>query len=130
MSENDNVLRFSSALEEVPVEISDKDGTATNYVLREMIGGPRDTYLNKMADRVKYTNGQVTGLKTFDGFQSSLLGKCLWTNTEGEEQTLVSINALQTFPARVLTQLYNKAVEMSGLDEGSAKKKAEEAKND
>uniref|UniRef100_A0A6M3K615 Tail assembly chaperone n=1 Tax=viral metagenome TaxID=1070528 RepID=A0A6M3K615_9ZZZZ len=130
MSDESNVMKFSSVLEEIPVEIANANGGVDHYILREMLAGPRDEYLSKMSDRVKYVDGKALGLKTFDGFQASLLAKCLWTCEEGEEEKRVSLNQIQTFPARVVTALYDKAVEISGLDEDSVKAKEEAAKND
>ena len=106
---NEN-LEFSLERIEKPVTIGGKA-----YVLRELDGKQRDTYLNGLSQRVRIVDGKPAGLKSFDGLQASLLALCLYENIAGGEP--VPAATIQAWPATVVTRLYEVAREMNGLDE-------------
>lgn len=118
-----DALVFDIDLQEQPVIVKRKDGTVKNYVLRELTGKQKGQYLNGMNTRLSISeDGKVTGIKNFDGIETSLLCRCLYN----EEGKLVSESELQELPARVLKQLFDAAQTLSGLNkEGTDKAKNE-----
>lgn len=67
------------------------------------------------------TEGKTEGLTDYEGLQSGLLALCLYKDGE-----LVAEKVLQGWPASVLSDLFDAAQELSGLDKGAETK----AKND
>lgn len=111
-------LKFSLTLKEVTVSLDDE-----SYVLRELSGKQRDMYLNEIGPRMKFNaEGKTEGLTNYEGLQSGLLALCLY-DKDGE---LVAEKVLQGWPASVLSDLFDAAQELSGLDKGAETK----AKND
>ena len=80
-----------------------------------------------MGDKFRYNSqGQVAGVKTFDGMHSILLERCLYD----ENDKLVSLAELQNFPSRVLNELFAAAQKINALNqkmEGAEVKNASEA---
>jgi len=108
-------LEFSLTREEKPVKI---DGQS--YTLVEMDGKDRDTYLTKLGERLRHgADGKATGIKNFDALHATLIALCL-RSADGKA---VPINTIQTWPARVVTALYDAAMEMNNL--GDEKEDAE-----
>ena len=117
------VLEFTLDLEEQSVVVKRKDGVAKTYTLRELTGRQKGLYLNTMSNRLSVSeDGKVTGIKNFEGLESSLLSKCLFN----EENKPVTDAELQEFPARVLRKLFDAAQILSGLNSEGVEK----AKND
>jgi hypothetical protein len=119
MSKNNDILEFSLVLEEKPVKLTGKDGVTKNYVLRELDGQKRDSYMNKMKEVTIVEKGEVVGFKTFEGLQSSLLAECLFD----EDNKLVDQNTIQSFPSKVLGKLFEAAQKISGLETKESKVK-------
>ena len=118
-------LKFSLVLKEVSVCVSDAEGVEQTYTLRELTGKQRDTYLNKMGDRMKFNEaGKTEGLSNYEGLQSGLLSLSL-RDGNGE---LVKEVVLQGWPASVLSDLFDVAQELSGLDKGAEAKAKNESK--
>ncbi len=121
-------LRFNLKKKEIPVTLIDPETEKDQeYMLRELDGEFRDEYLNKVGSkmRINERTGAILGLKNFKGIQSGLVMKCLVKVTDdGEEE--VDEKTIQSWPSSVVTQLYNKARELSGLDESAE----DDAKND
>ena len=116
-------LKLSLRVKEIPVILENADGVEEKYTLRELIGKTRDEYLTSIADKMKYDGkGNPSGLKNFDGLQSSLLSRTLFD----AESKPVSVEKLDAFPASALTTLFEKSQELSGMD----KKAPEKAKKD
>lgn len=131
-------------LEQVVVVVKIKDPKTGNlrlFRLRELDGDSRDKYLNNLSKRVSTSgDGKVSKVTNFDGLQANLLTKCLFeveggklektddgveVITGGTEKTL-SLTELQVWPAKVQSRIFDKAKDISGLDEEAEKK----AKND
>lgn len=107
----------------MPLIFETTDGVEKKYSLREMLGKDRDAYLTKMGDKVRYNaNGKVTGIKSFDGLQASLLEKCLYD----ENDHLVSVTDIQNFPTKTQNELFKLAQDLNGLSQ----KAEDESKND
>ena len=115
----DKELKFSLVLKEVPVSVTDAEDVESTYVLRELTGRERDVYLNKMGGRMKFNEaGKTEGLSDYEGLQSGLLSLCL-RDGGGD---LVKDKVLQEWPASVLSELFDVAQELSGLDKGAEAK--------
>lgn len=120
-------IKLSLKREELKVVLETPEGVDKTYTLREMTGKERDNYLTKMGDKFRYNSqGQVAGVKTFDGMHSILLERCLYD----ENDKLVSLAELQNFPSRVLNELFAAAQKINALNqkmEGDEVKNASEA---
>lgn len=126
MSEKE-VLRFSLALETIDVELeSPETGDVTKYILREMDGSARDSYLSFIGKRMKANESGDSTVTNFDGLQANMLHSCLFRiNDDGKEVT-VPTGTIQKFPSRVIGALFEKAKAISGMDDEAE----EEAGND
>ena len=113
------VFSFELKLKEVPVELSGE-----KYIIRELTGKQRDKYLDTVAKRVSYVNGQQAGMTSLSGLQSSLLSMCL-IDSEGNN---VPENVIAEYPGSVQSKLFKVAQDLSGLNEGEGSQ--EEVKND
>lgn len=117
-------LKFSLKLKEVSVTIADVDGQEKSYILRELTGEQRDSFLDDVGKRLKYSaSGKVQGFSNFKGLQSGLLMLSLY-DMEGQS---ISEKELLLFPSSVISDLYKTAQTLSGLAE---EKEEEEAKNE
>jgi len=106
-------LKVDLKLQALPVEITDKEGKAHDYELREMDGDAQGDYLDSIADKMKYDKeGKPCGLKTFKGLKEGLLNRCLF-DSEGK---VVTMKELKQFPGTALTVLFEAAQKLSGLD--------------
>lgn len=117
-------IKLSLKREELKVVLETPEGVDKTYTLREMSGKDRDNYLTKMGDKFRYNaQGQVSGVKTFEGMHSILLERCLYDETD----KLVSLAELQNFPSRVLSELFSAAQKINALNQ---KMDGDEVKND
>lgn len=106
-----------------PVELTDEQGVASQFTLKEFTGTERDKYLTAMSSRMKYNDkGKPIGITSFDGLQSALLERTLYD----EGGNLVRKDVIQAFPASTQQALYEASQKLSALDE----KATDEAKND
>ena len=88
-------LEFNLKAKERNVKIDGND-----YVLVELNGQDRDTYLTGVGARVKVNKqGKSAGLKTFDGLQASLIVLSLLRITEEGKRAKVPLQTIQKFPA-------------------------------
>jgi hypothetical protein len=134
------------ALAEFPVFLKNADGQREGFVLIEMMGKARDAYMNDLAKRMKYVNGQPSGVQNFTGFTAGVVSRGLHraelsegkiTNPDtGEDSIRVTIDDVgdkvgekwiqENVSSRIQKKLFDKLMEMSGLTD-----RAEElAKND
>lgn len=109
---------FELSLKEVAVKLDGAD-----HVIRELTGKQRDRYLDTVAKRVNYVNGQQAGMSSLSGLQSSLLALCL-VDADGKN---VPENIIAAYPGSVQTNLFKIAQDISGLNENE---NTEEVKND
>ena len=104
-------LKFSTKLQEIPVEMDDK-----HYTLRELNGDQRDTFLQDMKSRV--VPGSIKDdkaeVKNFNGLQASLLIKTLYD----ENGKSVPKDVIQSYPATVVQALFEASQELSKLSDG------------
>lgn len=105
-------LKFHLALKEIPVELVETDGRTTSAVIREITGKQRDDYVADLAKRMKYVDGKPAGIRSVEGLAAYLLSLCLVDKTD---DTLMSLDRIQTFPSQVQDALYKEAETLSGL---------------
>lgn len=97
-------------------------GEEQKYVLRELIGKERDEYLTSLFARMKTGNDGKSTLNNAMGLQASLVSKAL-THANGSLQgSPVDIETINSWPARIVKSLFERAKEISGLDDEAEKK--------
>ena len=102
------VFEFELKLKEVAVKLDGKD-----YVIRELTGKQRDTYLDMVDKRVTYVDGVQSGMSSLSGLQSSLLALCLVDSNN----KAVPEKDIAEYPGSVQSKLFALAQEVSGLDQ-------------
>lgn len=113
---------FSLEKQERPVTIGGE-----RYVLIEIDGKQRDTYLDGLAGRLKYNaDGKQAGLKSFAGLQASLVAVALRKLDIAGNKQPVALETIQSWPARVLSKLHTYAKEMNAIGDEDEEKKAKE----
>ena len=116
-------LNFVLEREERPVTIGGE-----SYVLIELDGKGRDRYLNNLGGRLRHgQDGKPGGVKNFEGLQAFLVAACL-KKVDPDGRKDVSIDTIQSWPAKVVDGLFDAAKDMSALEE--EKEEEEEEKND
>ena len=117
-------LKFSLKLAEVPVKITGADGVEKSYVLKELDGVGKSTFLDDFTKRAaRDNNGNITkNLKEVKGFQEGLITLCLFD----ESNKSVPVETIEKYPSGAIDSLFEAAQELSGLN----KKAEEEIKND
>ncbi|MBU0847695.1 hypothetical protein KKH23_10955 [Patescibacteria group bacterium] len=114
-------LEFVLEFQERPVTIGSE-----RYLLVELDGKGRDTYLNNLGGRMRHgPDGKPSGVKDFEGLQAFLVAACLRKIEADGELRAVSGETIQAWPAKVVSGLFDAAKELSALDE-----EEEEGKND
>ena len=104
-------LEFQLILQSQEVTIVDKDGVSKEYVLKELTGAQRDTYLDDVGGRLRYHGGKAAGLRTHKGLQAGLVAMCLVDDTDA----LVPKATIQEFPSSTLQGLFKAAQILSSL---------------
>lgn len=113
MAEQEGVLRLSADLQEIPVVLTSKKNGEMKWRMVELDGEQRNKYLNQMSSRVKVgVDGKTVGIKSFDGFQSDLLVRCL-IDEKGDH---VEKEVIEALPASTQQELFRQAQKLSGLD--------------
>lgn len=121
-------VKFSLRRAKVPVELEAENGGIEKYFLIEMDGTQRDDFLSDSASRMEVIPGEVdekgnpkTRIKDYKGLYAKLLVVCM-QDEKGKAPTLETV---QSWPARVQTELYKLAQELNKLNE----KEEEKGKN-
>lgn len=108
--------KFQLKLKEESVEITDVKDETEIYVIRELSGAQRDSFLNDMGGRMKFTAaGKMQGLSDYTDLQTGFLALCLYDDRD----VLVALKVLREYPASVLGSLFEIAQKLSGLDKGA-----------
>jgi len=127
MSDKKEVLKFSLALQTIDVELENPENKEVEkFILREMDGVARDSYISFISKRMKSDSKGDTQVTNFDGLQANLLHSCLFRVTDQGKETAVPMGTIQKWPSRVVGALFDKAKEISGMDDDAE----EEAGND
>lgn len=124
------MLEFELTRQWIPFTlVNQKTGERECYILQEMDGQGRDQYLNSTSKRaVRDDDGNVT-MYDHDGFQASLLSRCVYRVDGYEESDVGEIGAyvgetkavsektIQSWPASTHQQLHKQAKQINGLDD-------------
>lgn len=104
---------FKLALAFHSVIVEDSDGKQQEYRLVEMIASARDQYMDSLRGRLKTDDaGKVTGVVKFEGMQADLLSRCFF-DPSGK---LVTKEVIQSWPASVVSELFEAAQKMNHLN--------------
>jgi hypothetical protein len=122
------LLRLKRSLNEVPLILEDSNGRESSYVIREMHGDTRDSYVGDHMKRVQHDKqGRVSGVKDYNGVQASLVSRCLYeaqldVQPDGSVTVLSvsekpqSMEWVQALPASTLTAVHEACSEINGLN--------------
>lgn len=112
-------LSFELERQQVPVFIRPRW-----YVLREMDGRGRSSFVDKQSQVMRMANGKPVGLRNVGELEPELLAMCLH-EAEVEQAddgphvksvgNLVPIDTIRGWPARTIGGLFEKAQEINGL---------------
>jgi hypothetical protein len=142
-----SALELSLELVEVPIILTTKKGPQY-WIMRELDGTARDSYLQSLASKMTMRGGKVDGLRDFNGVQAALLvkgmhrvpepGDLLWW-WQGEDSSCrpdrnlvpvltvaATMAEVQSWPSRVQDALLKQLKDLSGLEDNAE----ENAKND
>lgn len=115
-------LVFDLEREEQKVTISGK-----KYVLVELSGEERDSYLNDIGGRMRIENGKPAGIKNFNGMQAFLVSLSLKSMETGEPVP-VNIKEIQKWPAPLVSKLFDRAKALSAIDQENEERKEKKNK--
>lgn len=99
---------FDLSVTEIPVKIGDVE-----YTLKEASGDASIKYRNMVMGRVKMLDGKPSQMDNLADSEPFLVHLCLF-DSEGKN---VPINIIRSWPARIQKSLFEKAKEISQLDE-------------
>jgi len=108
-----DVLEFSLVLRTREIVLKDEDDLKSNYTLKELIGEGRDVWLEFVRSRMTVRDGKVQDVSSLKGLQAELVSMCLFDSNDMP----VGREAIQKYPAHVLTALFETAQELSDLNE-------------
>ena len=112
------MLEFKTVLKSLPVKIEDEE-----YQIIELSGIEQEAITDQMSGRMEYdADGKPIGMTSYKGVRTALIALCL----RDKENTLVSADTIQGWPASTIQGLFDAASELSGLN----KKAEEKAKNE
>jgi hypothetical protein len=111
---------FSSlTIQEIPV-VGPK---GEQYTLREANGKAATDHRNAVMASTQFgPDGKVTGIKDLASVEAKFVAACLW-DTQSRNP---SVQLVQSWPARVQKQLYEKAKELSNMDDVDTMREAVE----
>jgi hypothetical protein len=110
---SDEVNEFDLEPQSVRLKIGGLD-----YVLREASEEAAVKYRNAMTSAARFKNGEVAGVDGWASAEPVLVAGCLFRVYEhqGEEkERAVTLTEVSKWPARVVTPLFRRARDMSGL---------------
>lgn len=109
---NDSLDFSDLTIQEVMVVGPDKK----TYTLREANGKAAKEHRNAIMASTQFgPDGKVTGLKDLASVEAKFVAACLWD----EKERNPAVQLIESWPARVQKQLYEKAKELSDLGEDS-----------
>ena len=118
-------LKFSIVLKELPVKLTGKDDIEESYTLKELTATQRAAYNDNFDFKIEMVGNTAKAIAG-DSFKlpsaKSFIAMCLYDKND----KLVDENVIGNFPATVVQDLHEAALELSGMDE----KALEKAKND
>ena len=115
MSEKAEPRKYSLKLKEISICIVDKNDVEKSYTMVGLSGKQRAKYLNRINEHVTIGEDGTTTVDDFEGLQEGLLSECL----KDEHGKLVALDVLLEYPSDVLSDLFDEAQKVSGLDKGA-----------
>lgn len=104
--------KYSLKRNVVHISIENEDGNGTTeYELREMPAGTRDSYLDRLTARVRIVDGKSAGVAKFQGLQADLISSCLF-NKDGKN---VPTDEIQKWPAGMVADIFKQAQDLNNL---------------
>jgi hypothetical protein len=111
-SEQETMSDFDfSDLTPIAIPVVGPDGE--NYILKEATGRAAKIYNNARIEGVMLEAGQPKTIKGIGGLEPLLVSLCLWADNDRP----VTQQFIEGWPSKVVKKLYNKAKEISDLDE-------------
>lgn len=119
MSETSNEFDYSDL---TPIEIPVTNLNGKNYILREADGDTGAKFKSRSAQCMRMTEGKVSGVNDIGSLEPYLLSLCMLQvsiHTDGETKHLKSVSeaTIRSWPSKVVKKLFNKAKEISELNE-------------
>jgi hypothetical protein len=99
---------------EIPVKLSNKE-----YVLREASGDAAVKWRNAQVRAARMVDGKVSGVGDIADSEPLLVSLCMWevTTVSGTRREVpVPLHVVRSWPARVVSTLFEKIKEISGLE--------------
>lgn len=122
-------LKFNIVLKSKPVTLIDEDKKEKKFRLKELTGDQRAVYqecfdvkIEMDGDKVKATAGEQFRMMPAKEF----LSLCLYD----ENDVLIKEDVIGKYPSRVLEDLYEAALKLSGMDKDTVEAKKAKAKNE
>ncbi len=107
-------LNYDLALIEIPVTIGDK-----KFILREAMEDAACQYQNALFHgMILGESGKPVKIRNMADTEPLLVSLCLF---DAELNTNVSLETVKALPSRIVKDLFNKAKEISGIDEADTR---------
>lgn len=118
----------SLTVQEIPFKIRNKDGSISQYILREASGGAATKYNNAVVDcQVRNEQGKLVAFKDIASVEPLLVSLCAFQVTaEGEKP--VPLATVESWPNRIQKQLFEAAKTISDIVETLPRERAGLAK--
>lgn len=114
-------LKFSIVLQELPVLLSDKNGTERKYYLRELTGSQRAAYNRNFDIKIEMEDGKAKA-SAGSNFKITAPNEFLYLCLYDDSNKLVDSKFIDDLPTSVTEALHKEALILSGMDD-----KAEDA---
>lgn len=112
-------MRISLSRKKQPIELETEDGSVVTFEIREMDGLSGAEYKNKLKSKIKVTADGQSEISSFTGLYSDLLSRCLFDAVGNP----VPAETIEKWPESALSQLFEVAQEVNGLNKESDPKK-------
>jgi len=112
---NDGTLVFDLKRIIIPIRITEKDGTLRKYELKEATSDVATHWRNSIINKTKIQDGKAVGLSNVADSEPLLVSMCLF-RAEGKKDN-VKLEEVRSWPSRIVKSLFEKAKEISDLDE-------------
>jgi hypothetical protein len=111
-------LRFTAKPKEQPFDFEGLDGVVRQYKIKELLGDSRDQYLNLMKSRMEIGPDGKEKVKDHRG----LLGELLARSIFDENDKLIPLVTIQSWPNTTQMGLFKASTELSSLGEKDVEK--------
>ena len=120
-----NEFDFSALIPVViPVRYGERD-----FVLKEADGEAAATYRNAAMKAARFVDGKVTNIEGLADVEALLVSLCLFEVKPDGSHGRLALGFVKSLPARMLKKLYEKAMEISDLNESGTDSRAQAMAN-